>query len=198
MKTESEAFSVRFCAWCHQWVTFSTRSRWDRQGRVWDNSLADVLFRFRLHFEKESKEEVEKRKKMAREKMLQAVPERELEMDIKQVYPEEQGLKASAEKWIIRDAWITTGTFCYLTLILPDFRAGFPTKAPLALWDAQRGAIKEGKEGIWWISGGSSFQKSYRLPQPFWTQSGGQKCFLLDSADAVPGPASVLYAAQLL
>ncbi|KAK3571878.1 hypothetical protein QTP86_020566 [Hemibagrus guttatus] len=48
--------------------------------------------RFRLHFVKESKEEVEKRKKMAREKILQVVPERDLEMDINEVYPEEQGL----------------------------------------------------------------------------------------------------------
>ncbi|XP_053480563.1 guanine nucleotide-binding protein-like 1 [Ictalurus furcatus] len=48
--------------------------------------------RFRLHFGKESKEEVEKRKKMAREKILQAVPERDLEMDVKDVYPEDQGL----------------------------------------------------------------------------------------------------------
>lgn len=48
--------------------------------------------RFRLHFEKESKDEVEKRKKMARERILQPVPDRELEMDINQVYPEEQGL----------------------------------------------------------------------------------------------------------
>ncbi|XP_017561536.1 guanine nucleotide-binding protein-like 1 [Pygocentrus nattereri] len=48
--------------------------------------------RYRLHFEKESKEEVEKRKKMARDTILQPVPERELEMDINQVFPEEQGL----------------------------------------------------------------------------------------------------------
>ncbi|TTD18131.1 Guanine nucleotide-binding protein-like 1 [Bagarius yarrelli] len=48
--------------------------------------------RFRLHFEKESKDEVEKRKKVAREKILQAVPETDLEMDIKEVYPEDQGL----------------------------------------------------------------------------------------------------------
>ncbi|XP_062848821.1 guanine nucleotide-binding protein-like 1 isoform X2 [Trichomycterus rosablanca] len=48
--------------------------------------------RFRLHFEKESKEEVEKRKKIAQEKILQLVPERDLEMDINQVYSEEQGL----------------------------------------------------------------------------------------------------------
>lgn len=57
-------------------------------------ALLTFLYRFRLHFEKESKEEVEKRKKMAREKILQAVPERDLEMDIKEVYPEEQGLSA--------------------------------------------------------------------------------------------------------
>ncbi|KAM9487831.1 guanine nucleotide-binding protein-like 1 [Clarias gariepinus] len=48
--------------------------------------------RFRLHFERESKEEVAKRKKTAREKILQAVPEKDLEMDIKDVYPDEQGL----------------------------------------------------------------------------------------------------------
>uniref|UniRef100_A0A3B1IEI2 Guanine nucleotide-binding protein-like 1 n=1 Tax=Astyanax mexicanus TaxID=7994 RepID=A0A3B1IEI2_ASTMX len=48
--------------------------------------------RFRLHFEKESKDEVERRKRMAQERILQPVPERELEMDINQIYPEEQGL----------------------------------------------------------------------------------------------------------
>lgn len=37
---------------------------------------------------------MEKRKKTAREKILQAVPERDLEMDIKEVYPEEQGFSA--------------------------------------------------------------------------------------------------------
>uniref|UniRef100_W5L9P5 Guanine nucleotide-binding protein-like 1 n=1 Tax=Astyanax mexicanus TaxID=7994 RepID=W5L9P5_ASTMX len=45
---------------------------------------------FRLHFEKESKDEVERRKRMAQERILQPVPERELEMDINQIYPEEQ------------------------------------------------------------------------------------------------------------
>ncbi|XP_026854934.2 guanine nucleotide-binding protein-like 1 isoform X1 [Electrophorus electricus] len=48
--------------------------------------------RFRLHFEKESKEDVENRKKIAQVRILQPVPERELEMDVSQVYPEEQGL----------------------------------------------------------------------------------------------------------
>uniref|UniRef100_A0A673BNS3 Guanine nucleotide-binding protein-like 1 n=1 Tax=Sphaeramia orbicularis TaxID=375764 RepID=A0A673BNS3_9TELE len=48
--------------------------------------------RFRLHFEKESKEEVEKRKKMAREKVLQPVSDKELEIDINDIYPSEKGL----------------------------------------------------------------------------------------------------------
>ncbi|XP_030639955.1 guanine nucleotide-binding protein-like 1 [Chanos chanos] len=48
--------------------------------------------RFRLHFEKESKEDVEKRRKMAREKVLEAVAEKELEISIEDVYPEENGL----------------------------------------------------------------------------------------------------------
>lgn len=48
--------------------------------------------RFRLHFEKESKEDVEKRKKTAREKILKPVVEKELEMDINQIYPEDKGL----------------------------------------------------------------------------------------------------------
>uniref|UniRef100_A0A8B9HMY9 Guanine nucleotide-binding protein-like 1 n=1 Tax=Astyanax mexicanus TaxID=7994 RepID=A0A8B9HMY9_ASTMX len=51
--------------------------------------------RFRLHFEKESKDEVERRKRMAQERILQPVPERELEMDINQIYPEEQGKTTS-------------------------------------------------------------------------------------------------------
>lgn len=48
--------------------------------------------RFRLHFEKESKEEVEKRKKMAREKVLQPVSDKELEIEITDIYPTEKGL----------------------------------------------------------------------------------------------------------
>ncbi|XP_071765072.1 guanine nucleotide-binding protein-like 1 [Centroberyx gerrardi] len=48
--------------------------------------------RFRLHFEKENKEEVEKRKKIAREKVLQPVSDKELEIDISDIYPTEKGL----------------------------------------------------------------------------------------------------------
>uniref|UniRef100_A0A672HHZ2 Guanine nucleotide-binding protein-like 1 n=1 Tax=Salarias fasciatus TaxID=181472 RepID=A0A672HHZ2_SALFA len=48
--------------------------------------------RFRLHFEKESKEDVEKRKKLAREKVLQQVSDKELEVDINDIYPSEKGL----------------------------------------------------------------------------------------------------------
>ncbi|KAM4641107.1 guanine nucleotide-binding protein-like 1 [Discoglossus pictus] len=42
--------------------------------------------RYRLHFEKESKEEIEKRKKIAQEKILVPVSETELEVDIDQIY----------------------------------------------------------------------------------------------------------------
>lgn len=52
------------------------------------------LLRFRLHFEKESKEEVEKRKKLAQEKVLQPVSEKELEVNINDIYPSEKGLVA--------------------------------------------------------------------------------------------------------
>uniref|UniRef100_A0A3P8WW86 Guanine nucleotide-binding protein-like 1 n=1 Tax=Cynoglossus semilaevis TaxID=244447 RepID=A0A3P8WW86_CYNSE len=48
--------------------------------------------RFRLHFERESKEEVEKRKKTAREKPLQQVSEKELELNIEDIYPKDKGL----------------------------------------------------------------------------------------------------------
>lgn len=48
--------------------------------------------RFRLHFEKESKEEVEKRKKIAREKVLQPASDKELEVDIHDIFPSEKGL----------------------------------------------------------------------------------------------------------
>lgn len=50
------------------------------------------LLRFRLHFEKESKEDVEKRKKMAREKVLQPISDKELEVNINDVYPTDKGL----------------------------------------------------------------------------------------------------------
>ncbi|XP_069098059.1 guanine nucleotide-binding protein-like 1 [Pleurodeles waltl] len=42
--------------------------------------------RYRLHFEKESREEIERRKKLAREKLLEPVPETELEVDIDDIY----------------------------------------------------------------------------------------------------------------
>uniref|UniRef100_A0A8C6X0T0 Guanine nucleotide-binding protein-like 1 n=1 Tax=Naja naja TaxID=35670 RepID=A0A8C6X0T0_NAJNA len=42
--------------------------------------------RYRLHFERESREEVERRKKIAREKILEPVPEIETEVDIEDVY----------------------------------------------------------------------------------------------------------------
>ncbi|XP_068179426.1 guanine nucleotide-binding protein-like 1 [Antennarius striatus] len=48
--------------------------------------------RFRLHFEKESKEEVEKRKKLAREKTLQPISDKELEVNINDIYPTDKGL----------------------------------------------------------------------------------------------------------
>ncbi|XP_058504864.1 guanine nucleotide-binding protein-like 1 isoform X1 [Solea solea] len=48
--------------------------------------------RFRLHFEKESKEDVEKRKKLAMEKTLQPVLDKELEININDIYPSEKGL----------------------------------------------------------------------------------------------------------
>ncbi|XP_048116223.1 LOW QUALITY PROTEIN: guanine nucleotide-binding protein-like 1 [Alosa alosa] len=48
--------------------------------------------RFRLHFEKESREEVERRKKIAMEKILEPAAEQELEVDINDIYPEERGL----------------------------------------------------------------------------------------------------------
>lgn len=51
-----------------------------------------ALFRYRLYFEKESKEDVEKRKKMAREKVLQPVSDKELEVDIADIFPLEKGL----------------------------------------------------------------------------------------------------------
>nr|XP_020466580.1 guanine nucleotide-binding protein-like 1 [Monopterus albus] len=57
----------------------------NREGRYDPN-------RFRLHFERESKEEVEKRKKLAIEKALQPVSDKELEIDINDIYPSEKGL----------------------------------------------------------------------------------------------------------
>uniref|UniRef100_H2ZWZ7 Guanine nucleotide-binding protein-like 1 n=1 Tax=Latimeria chalumnae TaxID=7897 RepID=H2ZWZ7_LATCH len=42
--------------------------------------------RYRLHFERESREEIERRKKVAREKVLQALLETEMEVDIDDIY----------------------------------------------------------------------------------------------------------------
>ncbi|CAB1456293.1 unnamed protein product [Pleuronectes platessa] len=48
--------------------------------------------RFRLHFERESKEEVEKRKKVAMENFLTPVSDKELEINIDDIYPSDKGL----------------------------------------------------------------------------------------------------------
>uniref|UniRef100_A0A8C6UU48 Guanine nucleotide-binding protein-like 1 n=1 Tax=Neogobius melanostomus TaxID=47308 RepID=A0A8C6UU48_9GOBI len=53
---------------------------------------AVCICRFRLHFEKDSKEDVEKGKKVAREKVLQPVADTELEVDIHDIYTSEKGL----------------------------------------------------------------------------------------------------------
>ncbi|XP_067830104.1 guanine nucleotide-binding protein-like 1 [Heptranchias perlo] len=42
--------------------------------------------RFRLHLEKESREEIERRKKVMREKIVELIPEVELEVDIDEIY----------------------------------------------------------------------------------------------------------------
>ncbi|XP_073455014.1 guanine nucleotide-binding protein-like 1 [Aquarana catesbeiana] len=42
--------------------------------------------RYRLQFEKDSKDEIERRKKIAQEKILESVPETELEVDIMKIY----------------------------------------------------------------------------------------------------------------
>ncbi|XP_062904203.1 guanine nucleotide-binding protein-like 1 [Mobula hypostoma] len=42
--------------------------------------------RFRLHFEKESREEIERRKKLMQEKIVELIPETELEVDIDDIY----------------------------------------------------------------------------------------------------------------
>ncbi|XP_053147828.1 guanine nucleotide-binding protein-like 1 isoform X3 [Hemicordylus capensis] len=42
--------------------------------------------RYRLHFDRESREEVERRKKIAREKILEPMPEAEMEVDIEDIY----------------------------------------------------------------------------------------------------------------
>ncbi|KAJ3598537.1 hypothetical protein NHX12_002046 [Muraenolepis orangiensis] len=48
--------------------------------------------RYRLHFEKETKEEVERRKKVAMEKILLPISEKELEINIGEIYPSDKGL----------------------------------------------------------------------------------------------------------
>eukprot|EP00061_Rhincodon_typus_P013359 g39685.t1 len=42
--------------------------------------------RFRLHLEKESREEIERRKKVVQEKIVELIPETELEVDIVDIY----------------------------------------------------------------------------------------------------------------
>ena len=62
---------------------------------VWQSVNTPFLLlclRFRLHFEKESKEEVEKRKKVAMENFLTQVSDKELEINIDDIYPSDKGL----------------------------------------------------------------------------------------------------------
>lgn len=54
--------------------------------------LFALFLRFRLHFEKESKEEVERRKKLAMETVLKPVSDKELEVSKEEIYPSEKGI----------------------------------------------------------------------------------------------------------
>lgn len=54
------------------------------------------LCRYRLHFERDSREEVEKRKRAAREQVLQPVSAEMLELDIQEVYQPGSGAGSSA------------------------------------------------------------------------------------------------------
>ena len=51
-----------------------------------DGCLGPCPHRYRLHFERDSREEVEKRKRAAREQVLQPVSAEVLELDIQEVY----------------------------------------------------------------------------------------------------------------
>ncbi|KAA0703185.1 Guanine nucleotide-binding protein-like 1 GTP-binding protein HSR1 [Triplophysa tibetana] len=79
----------------------------DRQSDASDSETTDIKMinhqpgtsdgqydpnKYHLHFEKESKEEVERRKKIAMQKILKPVPESELEIDINNIFPEDKGL----------------------------------------------------------------------------------------------------------
>lgn len=92
------------------WPQQVSRDGWNSQSSlvsfikheiIWQRPVSSCLShnglicRFRLHFEKENKEDVERRKKTAMEKILKPVVEKELEMDINQIYPEEKGIHAS-------------------------------------------------------------------------------------------------------
>lgn len=85
----------------------SVEGRGERRSSTSDSETADIRKinhqpnnrdgrhdpnRFRLHFEKDSKENVEKGKKLAREKVLKPVSEKELEISIDDIYPQEKGL----------------------------------------------------------------------------------------------------------
>lgn len=54
--------------------------------------LFALFLRFRLHFEKESREEVERRKKLAMETVLKPVSDKELEVSKDEIYPSEKGI----------------------------------------------------------------------------------------------------------
>jgi hypothetical protein len=53
-------------------------------GLLW--MCGPCFLRYRLHFERDSREEVERRKRAAREQVLQPVSAEVLELDIREVY----------------------------------------------------------------------------------------------------------------
>lgn len=61
--------------------------------------VVSLSCRYRLHFERDSREEVEKRKRAAREQVLQPVSAEMLELDIQEVYQPGSGEGRSARCW---------------------------------------------------------------------------------------------------
>lgn len=123
--------------------------------------LVIPLGRFRLHFEKESKEEVEKRKKMAQEKILLPVSDKQLEIGIEDIYPPERGLSLSffffflflcSPHDVSQNRSVLNG--CSLVIVKLDYsRPRFPTTAALELRDEPSRLAEERGEVVQAVPG---------------------------------------------
>lgn len=101
-------------------------------------SAASLSRRYRLHFERDSREEVEKRKRAAREQVLQPVSAEMLELDIQEVYQPGSGEGQLSQRGRVGELTEEggsgrTGESSHLPAVPRFCSAGLPPAPPLAL-----------------------------------------------------------------